>query len=87
MLAQFLEGITLDPALVLVAPALNVIGYALKQTPFIPNWLIIWILLGLGIIAGILSIGFTVNGVANGIIATGMAITTHQAVKQTIEQK
>jgi hypothetical protein len=84
---DLLQHITLNPALILVAPSLNIIGYVLKQTPHCPNWLILWILLALGVVAGILTIGPTVDGVANGIIATGMAVTTHQAFKQTVERR
>lgn len=86
MVKDILQSITLDPALILVAPSLNIVGYALKQTPHFPNWLIIWVLLILGITAGILTIGLTVDGIANGIVATGMAITSHQAFKQTLDR-
>ncbi|HJV46154.1 MAG TPA: phage holin family protein [Bacillota bacterium] len=87
MLNDILQSITLDPALIMVIPSLNIVGYALKQTPHCPNWLILWVLLALGVIAGILTIGLTVAGVANGIIATGMAVTTHQAFKQTWQRQ
>jgi hypothetical protein len=64
-----------------------VLGYVLKQTPHFPDWLIIWVLLIVGMISGVIAIGLNVDGVANGIIAAGMAITSHQAWKQTIERK
>jgi hypothetical protein len=87
MPTEFLSNITLHPALVLVVPALIILGYALKQTPRFPDWLIIWTLLIAGIVAGIVAIGNTIDGIANGIITTGVAITSHQAWKQTIERK
>ncbi|HZG14548.1 MAG TPA: phage holin family protein [Candidatus Bathyarchaeia archaeon] len=86
MLVDLIEKITLHPSLVLVTPALLVLGYALKQTPNFPRWMIIWILLIAGSIAGIVTIGFTVNGISNGIISAGAAITIHQMFKQTMSR-
>lgn len=83
---DFLSHITLHPALVLVAPALIILGYVLKQTPKCQDWMIIWVLLVTGIISGIAAIGPDLDGVANGVIAAGMAITSHQAWKQTTER-
>ncbi|WP_261180645.1 phage holin family protein [Anaerobacillus sp. CMMVII] len=40
-------------------------------------------LLFVGVLASGFTLGFTVSGIANGIIAAGAAITTHQAYKQT----
>lgn len=37
----------------------------------------------IGVIASGFVLGFTVNGISNGIIAAGVSITTHQAYKQT----
>lgn len=80
-----LRDIVIDPQLVIVVPALMILGYALKRTPFIPNWLIVWIIIFGGVVASVFTLGFTVNGVANGIIAGGFAITSHQMIKQTKE--
>jgi hypothetical protein len=87
MPAEFLSNITLHPALAIVVPALIILGYVLKQTPKFPDWLIVWVLLVGGIIAGIVAIGSTLDGVANGIIAAWMAIAAHQTWKQTTERK
>lgn len=87
MLAEMLSQVEIDQQLVLVAPALMVLGYALKRTPMIPDWLIIWFLLFFGVLASVITLGFSVNGVANGAIAAGAAITTHQAYKQTKKRK
>ncbi|MDF0726274.1 phage holin family protein [Cytobacillus sp. S13-E01] len=83
MLEGIFSQIAIHPQLVLVVPALLILGYALKNTPKVQDWMIIWILLLLGIMASILKLGFTVNGIANGMIAAGAAITTHQAIKQS----
>ncbi|MFT4415574.1 phage holin family protein [Fredinandcohnia humi] len=68
-------------------PVLWVIGYALKRTPFIPNWSIIWFLLGFSFIIGSFSYGFSLDTLINGIIAVGVAVFGHQVYKQTYEAK
>ncbi len=78
-----LTGIDIDPALVLVVPALLIIGFALKKTPKCPDWLITWVILVLGAFAGLVSVGYDVNGFANGLIAGGLAIASNQLYKQT----
>lgn len=87
MLEGIFSQIAIHPQLVMVVPALLILGYALKHTPKVQDWMIIWILLLLGIIASALKLGFTVNGIANGMIAAGAAITTHQAIKQSFESR
>lgn len=87
MIIDVLNQVTLDQALVFVVPALIILGYALKQTPFVPDWLIVWVLLVVGTAAGVIAVGPTVDGVANGIIAAGMAVFSHQAFKQSVERE
>jgi hypothetical protein len=83
MLDAMFSQISIHPQLVLVVPALIVLGFALKHTPKVQDWMIIWILLFAGSLASIIKLGLTVNGIANGIIAAGAAITTHQFIKQS----
>lgn len=68
----------------MLAPVLWVIGFALKNTPRIPDWTIIWILLGLSIGFGVISYGFHLEVIMNGIIAAGVAVLGHQMFKQTV---
>lgn len=68
-------------------PVLWVLGVFLKKTPKIKDWYIVWILLGVSILFSVLSKGLTVEAVANGIIAAGVAVLGHQVVKQTKERK
>jgi len=68
----------------MLVPALWVVGIAIKQTPFIPNWLIIWILLAISIIFGTIAFGFSYEGLINGVVAAGVAVLGHQIVKQTL---
>jgi len=68
----------------MLVPALWVVGIAIKQTPFIPNWLIIWILLAISIIFFTIAFGFSYEGLINGVVAAGVAVLGHQIVKQTL---
>lgn len=83
MLTDMLSQVEISDKLAVVVPALMIIGYALKRTPKIADWMIVWILLLIGVIASVFTLGLTVSGIANGVIAAGAAITTHQAYKQT----
>ncbi|MGO4886474.1 phage holin family protein [Anaerobacillus sp. MEB173] len=87
MLTDIFTQVQVHPQLVVVVPALMIIGYALKKTPKVKDWMIIWILLAIGVIASCIILGFSINGIANGIIAAGAAITTHQAYKQTMMKR
>jgi len=87
MLDHIFQQVVVHPQLVIVVPALMILGYALKKTPFIQNWMIIWIIIFAGVLASIVTIGFSINGIANGIIAAGAAITSHQMIKQTVEAR
>lgn len=82
-----LTGVELNSALIVVVPALLIIGFAMKQTPKCPDWLIVWVMLICGTIAGIVTVGPDVNGIANGIIAGGLAITSNQVYKQSTTKR
>jgi hypothetical protein len=69
----------------MLIPALWVIGFALKQTPRIPDWSIIWILFAISLATGSIAFGFSFDAIINGIIAAGVAVFGHQMVKQTME--
>lgn len=66
-------------------PALWLIGHALKQTPVIPDWTIIWILFIVSIGIGSIEYGFSIDAITNGIIAAGISVFGHQVFKQTKE--
>lgn len=70
-----------------LVPVLWVIGYAIKQTPFIPDWAIIWIILGISLGIGTFAFGLSVDAITNAVIAAGVAVFGHQMFKQTIGVK
>ena len=76
----------MDNALILI-PAIYVIGAILKGTELIKDKYIPVILLPVGIVLGMLIVGFTVNGFIQGILVTGVAVYTNQLVKQTLKKE
>lgn len=73
--------------LLIVVAALYVIGIFLKNTSMVPDWIIPWALLVVGIIGAIGIQGLTVLAVIEGIICAGVAVLTNQLIKQTTEKK
>ena len=71
----------LDKALILI-PVLNSIGMMLKGFPKLPNKYIPLVLLGFGVLGAMLLVGFTVDGVVQGVLVTGTAVYGNQIVKQ-----
>ena len=76
----------IEKMLVLV-PVLYIIGMFIKSTPKVKDWLIPWILLGLGLV-GAVAIGITtgvpiVDAVIQGILVTVVTVLTNQLIIQT----
>jgi hypothetical protein len=76
----------MDEALILI-PVLMIIGKIVKNTPKIKNWVIPYILLGLGVILAGFMMGFNAESIIQGILVSGTAVFGHQIVKQTLEKK
>lgn len=68
-------------------PALIVVGAIVKEIRCIPDRFIPLILLPLGIAAGILSAGFSAEGVIQGVLLAGAAVYGNQAYRQLKEKK
>jgi MFS superfamily sulfate permease-like transporter len=75
-----------EQILVLV-PVLFVIGLLLKNTPKVPDWIIPWALLVIGIVLAVLLIGDLLQGIIQGVLVAGVTVLTHQLVKQTFERQ
>lgn len=63
-------------------PALIVVGAVVKDIRCVPDRFIPLILLPLGVAAGVLSAGFTAEGVIQGVLLAGAAVYGNQAYKQ-----
>jgi hypothetical protein len=68
----------------ILIPVLYVIGVLLKKTPKIKDWLIPWILLGLGMIGGFFLSGMQLSGILQGVLVTGVTVFANQLYKQTV---
>jgi hypothetical protein len=68
----------------MLVPALWVLGFALKQTPRIPNWSIIWIISVVSLGLAFVSYGFHTEAFVNGLTAAGISVFGHQLVKNSI---
>lgn len=76
----------IDKMLILI-PVLYIIGMMIKSTPKVKDWLIPWLLLGLGLI-GAVAIGITsgiplVDAIIQGILVAGVTVFTNQLIVQT----
>ena len=80
---DFLNGVEVVPEAQLIIPVLLILGFALKKIPGFPNWAIVWAVLVLGAIGGVAVLGLNAEGFINGIIAGGIAVTSHQLYAQT----
>lgn len=80
----------IDKMLILV-PVLYIIGMMIKSTPKVKDWLIPWIILGLGLI-GAVAIGLSagipvVDAVIQGVLVAGVTVFTNQLVTQTVRKE
>ena len=82
---DFLFNIDVTPQMVYLAAILLVIGKGLKETPFIKNWSIVWILMAISIIVNFVFSGITLFVLFEAVIATSLATVIYQAYKQTNE--
>lgn len=67
----------------ILIPVLYILGMFFKETPRVPDFLIPWILLGLGIIGGFFLSGMKFEGILQGILVAGVTVFTNQLYKQT----
>lgn len=72
--------------LLFIVPTLWCIGCWLKNTPNIKDWCIPYILSVFSIIGAICVCGLTVQAVANGVVAVGIAVFGNQIYKQTFNK-
>ncbi len=70
----------------ILIPVLYVIGVFLKRTPRIRDWLIPWILMGLGMLGGFFLSGMLLDGLLQGVLVTGITVFANQLYKQTINR-
>ncbi len=67
----------------ILIPVLYIIGVFLKKIPKLADWIIPWILLGLGIIGAFFLAGMSFDGILQGILIAGVTVLANQLYKQT----
>ena len=67
----------------ILIPVLYVIGLLLKRTPKVADWLIPWILLGLGMAGGFFLSDMHFKGLLQGVLITGVTVFSNQLYKQS----
>lgn len=83
---QLIQDYLFEEALILI-PVLLIIGKIIKQTPWIRDWLIPYILLLLGTASTIYLLGWHFDAMLQGILLTGTAVYGNQIFKQTKGRK
>ena len=83
---EMLKDYILDNALILI-PVIYVIGAILKGTELVKDKYIPVILLPIGIVLGMILLGFNVNGFIQGVLVTGVAVYANQLVKQALKEE
>ncbi|MET3288383.1 UNVERIFIED_CONTAM: hypothetical protein ABID98_000953 [Brevibacillus sp. OAP136] len=73
---------------IIIVVALLVIGYVMKKTPKVADWMIPWTLMIIGTLLACWLLG-TVSAlnVVQGILAAGIATLSHQLWKQTTDKR
>jgi hypothetical protein len=77
----------IDVGMAVIVPILIFVGFLLKNTPNVQNWIIPYILIGLGVVAGIAIVGSVVNGIIQGFLVAAVAVLAHQLYKQWKDKK
>jgi hypothetical protein len=75
----------IDPMLLVVVAACWCLGYMLKQTPFIPDWLIVYLITFAAVLLTIWLTGFGPEAVIQGVLCGAFSVYGHQLMKQTKE--
>lgn len=78
---DFLYNYIIEQALIVV-PVLLVVGQILKSTPKMPDWVIPYILLALGVLFTIGIMGVNVQAIVQGVLVSGAAVFANQLYKQ-----
>lgn len=72
----------IDPKLLIVVAVCWVIGYVLKQTPLVPNWSIVYIVVIAAVLITVWLLGWSAEAFIQGVLAGAFAVFGHQVVKQ-----
>lgn len=70
--------------MLVVVPVLYIVGAFIKKAPKVPDWIIPFVLTGLGVVIGIATSGWGewTQGLMQGILCAGGAVLANQMYKQ-----
>lgn len=66
-------------------PALVFVGWCIKRIPNVPNWVIPFALIVIGVVASGCILGFDAEGIIQGVLCAGAAVLGNQLWKQLNE--
>lgn len=72
----------IQPEMLILVPVLLFIGWMMKSTPKIPDWLIPYVLTLIGIIAGIAFTMHVVEGAIQGVLVSALSVLINNLYKQ-----
>lgn len=80
-MGEMLNEYIVEQALIVI-PVLLILGYLLKNTPNVKDWLIPYVLLVIGVVFAVALIGFSPDAVIQGVLVSGAAVFGNQLYKQ-----
>lgn len=72
----------IDVRLLVVVAVCWVIGYALKQTPKVADWTIVYVVTAVAVLLAVWMLGFGPESLIQGVLAGAFAVYGNQLVKQ-----
>jgi len=72
----------IQPEMLIVVPTLLFLGWMMKSTPKVPDWLIPYVNTVVGIIAGIAMTPSIVDGIIQGILVSAMSVLVYNLYRQ-----
>ncbi|WP_144932216.1 phage holin family protein [Paenibacillus sp. 32O-W] len=77
----------IDPKLLIVVGFCWVLGYVLKQTPAVPDWLIVYLVTLAAVLLTVWMFGFGAESIIQGVLCGAFAVYGHQVIKQSKERE
>jgi len=72
----------IQPEMLIVVPALLFLGWMMKSTPKVPDWLIPYVNTIVGILVGIAMTPTIVDGIIQGILVSAMSVLVYNLFRQ-----
>ncbi|MCM3748018.1 phage holin family protein [Paenibacillus pasadenensis] len=82
--ASVIQGL-IKPELAAVVAVCWIIGFGLKHTPKVADWMLIYGVTTVGIVFTCFSLGWNVDSVIQGILCGALAVYGNQLFKQTVQ--